>query len=39
VPADQHIPFSDALATAHTASQIYEEEFLHHADEDTPAER
>ena len=39
VPADQHIAFSDALATAHTASQIYEEEFLHHADEDTPAER
>jgi len=32
-PEDHHIPFGDALATAHTASQIYEEEFLHNAEE------
>ena len=29
-PDDHHIPFGDALATAHTASQVYEEEFQHH---------
>ncbi|MDH3431421.1 MAG: MFS transporter [Gammaproteobacteria bacterium] len=27
VPDEKHIPFSDALATAHTASQVYEEEY------------
>ena len=32
-PQDHHIPFGDALATAHTASQVYEEEFLHNAEE------
>lgn len=26
-PDERHIPFSDALATAHTASLVYEEEF------------
>jgi MFS family permease len=30
-PDDQHIAFSDALATAYSASQIYEEEILHQA--------
>ena len=25
-PSEQHIPFGDAMATAHTASQVYEEE-------------
>jgi hypothetical protein len=34
-PDDQHIAFGDALATAYSASQIYEEEILHQAgDED-----
>lgn len=28
-PAEQHIAFGDALATAHTASQVYEEEIQH----------
>lgn len=32
-PTEQHIAFSDALATAHTASQVYEEEIQHQADE------
>lgn len=32
--ADQHVPFSDALATAHTASQFYNEEMQLNADED-----
>ena len=32
--ADQHVPFSDALATAHTASQFYNEEMQSNADED-----
>jgi len=32
-PIDQHIAFGDALATAHTASQVYEEEIHHQADE------
>ena len=32
-PTDQHITFSDALATAHTASQVYEEE-IHYQSED-----
>jgi MFS family permease len=31
-PADQHIAFSDALAAAHTASQVYEEEIQHMVD-------
>lgn len=33
-PADQHIAFGDALATAHTASQVYEDEIQHLADEE-----
>jgi len=33
-PTDQHITFGDALATAHTASQVYEEEIQYQADED-----
>jgi MFS family permease len=32
-PAEQHIAFSDALATAHTASQVYDEEIQHQADD------
>jgi MFS family permease len=30
-PDEQHIPFSDALAFTHTASQVYEEEIQQHA--------
>jgi MFS family permease len=37
-PIEQHITFSDALTTAHTASQVYEEEFLYHAAEDSNGE-
>ena len=33
LPEEQHCAFSDALATAHTASQVYEEEFQQHADD------
>ncbi|MGH8223612.1 MAG: MFS transporter [Woeseiaceae bacterium] len=33
-PAEQHIPFADALATAVTASQVYEEEISQHATEE-----
>ena len=33
-PLHDHIAFSDALATAHTASQVYEEEILHQSEED-----
>ena len=33
-PSDHHIPFGDALATAHTASQVYEEEYLHNVEEE-----
>jgi MFS family permease len=33
-PAEHHMAFSDALATAHTASQVYEEEFQHHVEKD-----
>ena len=33
-PAEQHIAFSDALATAHTASQIYEEEIHYQEDQE-----
>lgn len=32
-PDEQHCSFGDALATAHTASQVYEEEFQQHAEE------
>lgn len=32
-PADQHINFGDALATAHTVSQVYDEEIQYQADE------
>ena len=31
-PVEQHILFSDALATVHTASQVYEEEIQSHLD-------
>lgn len=34
-PSEQHMAFSDALATAYTASQIYEEEITQQADEDS----
>jgi len=34
-PLEDHIAFGDALATAHTASQVYEEEFLHHAEDES----
>ena len=37
-PSDQHIAFSDALATAHTASQVYEEEIQHLAEADEEVE-
>ena len=33
-PAEQHMAFSDALATAHTASQVYEEEIQHQAEDE-----
>lgn len=35
-PADQHVSFTDALASTHTASQVYNEEMQQHveADED-----
>ena len=33
-PSEQHIAFSDALTTAYTASQVYEEEILHKADDE-----
>lgn len=35
---EHHISFSDALATAHTASQVYEEE-IHHADDEVAEAR
>ncbi len=28
-PDEAHVPFGDALASAHTASQVYEEEMQH----------
>ncbi len=34
-PAEQHIAFGDALATAHTASQVYEEEIHYVAEEES----
>ena len=33
-PDEAHMSFGDALATAHTASQVYEEEIQHQADEE-----
>jgi MFS family permease len=33
-PDETHMAFGDALATAHTASQVYEEEIHHQADEE-----
>ena len=33
-PTDQHMAFGDALTTAHTASQVYEEEIQHLAEDD-----
>ena len=33
-PQVDHIAFVDALATAHTASQVYEEEILHQAEDE-----
>jgi MFS family permease len=33
-PDEQHIAFGDALATAHTASQVYEEEIQHLAEDE-----
>ncbi|MEM7431509.1 MAG: MFS transporter [Pseudomonadota bacterium] len=33
-PTEQHIAFGDALATAHTASQIYEEEIQYQSEQD-----
>lgn len=33
-PEEQHIAFGDALATAYSASQIYEEEILHQAEDE-----
>jgi MFS family permease len=33
-PSEEHIAFSDALATVQTASQVYEEEILHSAETD-----
>ena len=32
-PVDEHMAFADALATAHTASQVYEDEIQHLAEE------
>lgn len=37
-PAEHHISFTDALATAHTASQVYEEEIQHISDDNPQAE-
>jgi len=31
-PAERHMAYSDALATAHTASHVYEEEYQQHAE-------
>jgi hypothetical protein len=33
-PEEQHIAFGDALATAYSASQVYEEEILQQAEEE-----
>lgn len=37
-PADQHMNFSDALATAATASQVYDDEIQYQAEEEENAE-
>lgn len=37
VPAEQHIAFADALAAAHTASHVYEEEIMHESEESRPS--
>ena len=37
-PDQKHIAFGDALATAHTASQVYEEELHHNAEADNQQE-
>ena len=34
-PDEAHMAFGDALATAHTASQVYEEEIHYQADEES----
>ena len=34
-PSDQHIAFNDALATAHTASCVYEEEIMLQAEQES----
>jgi len=34
-PDEVHMAFGDALATAHTASQVYEDEIQHQADEES----
>ena len=36
-PSDKHIAFSDALATTYSASQIYEEEMVQQAEEESAA--
>ena len=36
-PEEQHIAFGDALATTYCASQVYEEEILHQAEEESAA--
>ena len=33
-PEEHHIPFTDAMATAHTASHVYEEEIQHQAEDE-----
>lgn len=38
-PSEEHIAFSDALATVQTASQVYEEEILHSAEADEEGSR
>ncbi len=38
-PMEHHIAFSDALATAHTASQVYEEEIQYQEDHDAGSDK
>jgi len=38
-PTEHHIAFSDALATAHTASQVYEEEIQYQEDHDETSDQ
>jgi hypothetical protein len=33
-PEEHHIPFTDAMATAHTASHVYEEEIQQQAEDE-----